>query len=123
MPRLLSKGIYDGTSITFNFEQNSEVPLKQIRETLIELDYQLSSNNSKELNINDINSVTKKDEYCLTAPDFMLGVLNKYIDKGDEKNSFENHMFEKLRGMYTMILNIDTNNRFTRKNPFYRESF
>jgi hypothetical protein len=117
----------DGLTISNDNQQTKELILNDQtdKETLIKLDSQLSSNNSKKPNIKKINFVAK-NEYCLSAPDFMLGVLNQYITKDRAQNNescFKERMFRKLKDMYTVILNTDTGNKFTRKNPFYRESF
>jgi hypothetical protein len=45
-------------------------------------------------------------------PDFMLGIFSEYAKK---KNSLATRRFEQLRDKYTLILDSDKNERYTRK--------
>lgn len=123
MKLVLSKKIYDGLTMIFNFEQNNKVDLKEIKNTLNRCLENLEFHNSKRPGaLSKVSFVAKNEEYPLTAPDFMLGVFNQYITADRTGNNgspvFEDRMFEELRDMYTLILNTDNNIRFTRKNPF-----
>jgi RNA-directed DNA polymerase len=122
LPKILSKKIYNALPVTLNFEQNSKINLLKLTETSGNIWNKLSLKNS----IRPTNIETKqvsKTEYCLSVPDFMLGVFRKYVNIGNKKDTFEERMFEKLRDQYTLILNADCNIRYTRKNPFTNNLF
>ena len=107
--------------VILNFEQNNKVNLLKLKEIPQNIWNKLSLKNS----IRPTNIETKqvsKTEYCLSVPDFMLGIFRGYVNN-NKHGSFEQRMFEKLRDQYTLILNADNNVRYIRKNPFTKKLF
>lgn len=113
---ILAKGLYASQIITFNFEQNNKVSKIEIEKVVTDIYSRLVSSSSKRpLENPTVNIITKNDHYCLTMPDFMLGIFNQYAKKQNTENCIETRRFEQLRDKYTLILDTDNNVRFTRK--------
>lgn len=111
---IASKGSY----AHFYFEENSKVKLKNIECVINDAWKGLKISNSHRPNMISCDFVNKTC-YGISVPDFLLGVFRKYMmsDKEADPLRREHLMFERLRDKIRIIVNVDTGEEFTRRNP------
>lgn len=63
----------------------------------------------------------KKPNLEISVPDFLLGILGRYMSKRasppDKPESRDRLLFERIRGKYRLILDVDRNKEYSRRNP------
>lgn len=105
----------------FLFEQNDKVSRENIR-ALIEAEWQkLRAEKNRHPKIIAVDFVSKPS-LGTSVPDFLLGLLGKYLRSGSQRtkaNVFPRDVlqFERLRDKYRLILDVDTNTEYSRRRP------
>ena len=110
----------DGLVAHFHFEQNSKVSLPLIKCAINEAVEKLRSEGNQRPYTYCIDSVSKPN-MGVSVPDFLLGVLGKYLMSGVHKGTGspprEHMIFEHLRDKFKVVLDVDTGEKFSRRNP------
>jgi RNA-directed DNA polymerase len=104
----------------FRFEQNSKVRQGVVRKVV--LDAYISLKNSNNRHPEDCNvEFVEKPNLGLSAPDFLLGVLGKYLVSGPEQEGKPPQrnklLFERIHDKYRLILDIDDWVEYSRRRP------
>ena len=102
----------------FSFEETDKVSASAILEVINTAYKQLGdSNNRHPLSI-EVQMVSK-DVHGVSVPDFLLGAFRRYMMSGDTQlpPRREHVIFERLRDKLRVILNVDTGEIFSRRNP------
>lgn len=100
------------------FEENSKVSQTRLKGVVDHAYAQLRETNNRRPMALDVKFDSKSNS-CVCAPDFLLGVLRKYLTSGPAKQppSREQLMFERLRDKYRVILDADSGVEYSRRNP------
>tara|TARA_R110002124_G_C8740869_1_gene497378 strand:+ start:211 stop:651 length:441 start_codon:yes stop_codon:yes gene_type:complete len=113
----------ESKSAKLYFEQSSKVSKTAIEAVVREGWEELyKANNRRPRNVGV--EVVDKSWYGIAVPDFLLGVFRKYIlsDPSASPPQRQQNMFEGLRDKIRVIVNADTGEEFTRRNPFDNSS-
>ncbi len=54
----------------------------------------------------------------MSLPDFMLGVLSRYLREKPEESTQGRLMFERLKDRYSLIFDVDRRVGYNRRRPF-----
>lgn len=100
------------------FEENSKVSLARIKKIVEGVLAELQRANNRRPETVSVEQVSKSSP-IVGPPDFLLGVIRKYLTAGPEKEvpAREQLMFERLRDKYRVILDADTGIEYSRRNP------
>ena len=101
-------------------EKNSKVPQKAVKEYVRNTFEKLETENQRRPKSIHVEFVDKP-HFGVSAPDFMLGVLGKYLRSTavarGKPESRERLMFERIRDKFGVILDISTWVEYSRRNP------
>lgn len=102
----------------FIFEENNKVSNQNVQAAIdLAFDELKSSNNRRPRAI--IVEFKSKPDLSISYPDFLLGVLGRYLRSKDEKagdpTPRDRLLFERLRDKYRLILDADTGMEFSRR--------
>ncbi|MGO6984327.1 reverse transcriptase family protein [Rhizobium leguminosarum] len=102
------------------FEQNNKVSEKEIKECVRQAMAELrTADNRRPLGVSV--EFLAKPHSALSPPDFLLGVLGKYLQSKPAPEGRplprERLMFERLRDKYRLILDVPTNKEYSRRRP------
>ena len=114
----------DHQKLTILVEQNSKIRSNDLS-GIVEDRYELlaKSGEARPLMSPEISIVTKT-EATVSIPDFMLGVLSKYIETVEgQESSTAYTQFERLRDRYALIYDMSRNESYSRRNPFQASPF
>lgn len=103
-----------------HFEKTDKVRQSRIRRVVDTAYRALAAHNNRRPKLYEVSFVDKTT-VCVSVPDFLLGVLGKYL-KSDSHISGkpqerDQKMFERLRDKYRLILDLDTQTEFSRRTP------
>jgi RNA-directed DNA polymerase len=109
----------DSAVVVMIFEENSKVPIKNIKDIVAEVYTDLKkTDNRRPVSPPDVIIGSKVGHLNFAIPDFLLGVWGDYIKKYDGNGDQSKFRFERLRDKYRIIFDIDNNITFSRKRPF-----
>ena len=91
-----------------------------VRRVIIEKNEKISEKSI--ISLFNLSHITFADKNCITLSlaDFSLSYFRNYVLLDEKRKEL---FFEKLRGKYKVIKNIDNLNTFTRRHPFYPDLF
>lgn len=102
------------------FERNDKVRRKSIRKLVMDAHARLRETNNRRPEICCVDFVGKPN-LGMSVPDFLLGVLGKYLTR---KPAVEHHptprdvlLFERIRDKYRLILDVDKSIEYSRRRP------
>lgn len=105
------------------FEQNDKVRQEAIRNAVGRTYDSLRNSNNRHPEIYDVGFV-RKPNLGMSIPDFLLGVLGKYLASGPEQQGRpldrNKLLFERIRDKYRLILNVDDRIEYSRRRPIER---
>lgn len=105
---------------TFIIEQNSKVSEAKVRAAIEAVRLELKADNNRRPRAIAVGFVGKPDP-CISAPDFLLGLLGRYLASPDaprgQPERRERLMFERLREKYRLILELEPWTEYTRRRP------
>jgi RNA-directed DNA polymerase len=104
----------------FRFEQNSKVRQETVRKVVHDAYVSLQKTNNRHPEHCGVEFV-EKPNLGLSVPDFLLGVLGKYLangpDQEDRPTQRNKLLFERIRDKYRLILNVDDRVEYSRRRP------
>lgn len=105
----------------FYVEENNKISKNKLDKVINDAHKDLVTSNNHHPVFVNVDVVSKKS-LGVSVPDFLLGVFRKFILSGEPISPpHRAHiMFERLINRYSLILNADTNEEFTRRNPFQK---
>ncbi|QEX18002.1 hypothetical protein FRZ44_33060 [Hypericibacter terrae] len=102
------------------FEENSKVRQEAIRKTVTDTYDALRESNNRHPEYCSVEFAGKPN-FGLSIPDFLLGVLGKYLTVGPQQDGKPAAryvlLFERLRDKYRLILDVDNWVEYTRRRP------
>lgn len=102
------------------FEENSKVSQMAITTTVTSAFKRLAEHDHRRPRRCEIGFASKPAPQ-LSVPDFMLGVLGKYLRSGPDNDQDppprDKLMFERLRDKYRLILDCDSGTEYSRRRP------
>lgn len=106
--------------VCFYFEENSKVSQNSIRKLVQSAHDELKRTNNRHPKLCIVNFVSKPD-FGISVPDFLLGVLGKYLHikptSNGEPEKRAHLMFDRLRDKYRLILDLETWTEYSRRQP------
>lgn len=110
----------DGLIAFFQFEETdkvSETALKNVIDTEFQ---KLEAEDNRRPFMYQISTVSKQN-LCVALPDFLLGTLRRFLMMKRPKNPAiperPEIMFERLRDKLVILIDLDTGEEFSRRNP------
>lgn len=106
--------------VCFYFEENSKVSQEAIKDLVQRAHDELKRTNNRHPKLCIIKFVSKPN-FGISVPDFLLGVLGKYLqskpaDMG-RPDKRDRLMFDRLRDKYRLILDVSTWTEYSRRQP------
>jgi RNA-directed DNA polymerase len=102
------------------FEQNDNVNQEAVRKTVADAYDSLKKSNNRRPKACSIDFVGKPS-LGVSVPDFLLGVLGKYLKSGPDQKSDpparDKLLFERIRDKYRLILDVDSRTEYSRRRP------
>jgi hypothetical protein len=102
------------------FEQNSKIRQEVVRKAVMDSYDSLKDSNNRHPELCCIEFVGKPN-LGMSAPDFLLGVLGKYLMTGPEHEgrpvARDKLLFERIRDKYRLILDVDNWIEYSRRRP------
>ncbi|WP_200913190.1 reverse transcriptase family protein [Methylobacterium sp. Leaf106] len=110
----------DSESVLFLIEENSKISQNKVLFLIDQEFNELKLSNNRRPNKITIQFRHKPD-LNISFPDFILGILGKYLRSKDAKPNApmprDRLLFERLRDRYRLILDADTKAEFSRRRP------
>jgi hypothetical protein len=102
------------------FEQNSKVRQEVVRKAVMDSYDSLKESNNRHPELCCIDFAGKPN-LGMSAPDFLLGALGKYLTAGPEQEgrptARDKLLFERIRDKYRLILDVDNWIEYSRRRP------
>ena len=109
----------DGTNLRFVFEENSKIKIESLKKVVGSVYESLEiSNNRRPLRCPSVQFANKLQEACFSVPDYLLAVFCRFAQLNEKQEEVRRHQFERLRDKYRLIVDIDSGQEFSRKQPF-----
>lgn len=124
--QLLKCLLFDRLSTQFSFrchivvEEHSEIRQQDVDDVLESVRIDLAKANRRPVFKPSLTIASKSDAPCMAVTDYLLGVTAKYMT--EPKGETASKRFERLRDKIRLVLDVDTGNRYCRKNPLSSES-
>jgi len=108
----------DGQYACFSFEENDKVSRQKIQEEVTNAHQSLAESNNRRPERCYVRFVGKTF-FGVSVPDFILGAFRRYIKRPERSvdRPREDILFEMLRDKIRLIINVDSGEEFSRRNP------
>lgn len=102
------------------FEQNDKVRQSAIRQVVMNAYDALVQSNNRRPELCDVK-FSEKPDLNMSVPDFLLGILGKYLGSGPEQDdrplARNKLLFERIRDKYRLIFDLDSRTEYSRRRP------
>lgn len=110
----------DGLFASFWFEESDKVAETAIKSVVADAFQKLVEENNRRPFLCNVATVSKQN-LCVALPDFLLGTLRRFLMMSRPKNPNISErpeiIFEHLRDKLIILLDLDTGEEFSRRNP------
>ncbi len=104
----------------FVFEQNDKVRQEVVRKAVMDTYNSLKRSNNRHPKLCSVEFAAKPN-LSMSAPDFLLGVLGKYLvtrpEQEGKPSARDKLLFERIRDKYRLILDVDDWIEYSRRRP------